>query len=202
MQRWKTILWALPMCWCMHARADVMYDFIRYACVPENGMLDVEYRALHDSVAGPLWDKPTETPTVLQRQGFYRARGFQATCTVGGASYLIKATQDEPSDRMFGGSPDVYLEVTRNGRPVFHRVLFGIESCYGQPSLKRFTVGEMTARGGPELMACYSSGQADVAVPGGQPPEVCEWTFGKAAFDKRFPVDAEAIGKVFIRQHK
>ncbi|WP_156116809.1 hypothetical protein [Massilia sp. 9096] len=204
MKRWTSILVALPMCWSTGARADVTYDFIRYACVPENGMLDVEYRGLHDSVAGALWDKPTETPKALQRQGFYRARGFQATCTIGQATYMIKASQDEPSEKMCGGVPDIYLEVTRNGRPFFHDVMFGDDHCGNRPSLQRFTIGEITPswRDGPEAQACYSSGSDDAAVPGMSSPQICQWTFGDADFAKRFPVGKDTIVKLFTRPQK
>lgn len=207
MKRWTTILAALPLCWCTGARADVTYDFIRYACVPENGMLDVEYRGLHDAVAGALWDKPTETPKALQRQGFYRARGFQATCTVGKATYVIRATQDLPNEHvMCGETPEVYLDVTRNGKPLFHDVVFGDDSCSNVPSLKRFTVGEITfpwrREGPPEVQACYSNGRPDTYEAGLEPRQICQWTFGEEDLRKRFPVDEDAIRKRMVRPQK
>jgi len=204
MKRWLMILATLPMCWSAGARADVTYDFVRYACVPENGMLDVEYRGLHDSVAGIRSNDPAESPKVLQQNGFYRARGFQATCTIGHATYVIKASQDEPSNAICGGVPSVYLDVTRNGKPFFHNVLFGDASCNRQPSLQRFTIGEIAPswRDGAEALACYSSGRDDTAMQGAQPPQVCQWTFGEADFAKRFPVDERAIGNIFVRQQE
>jgi hypothetical protein len=204
MKRWIMILAALPLCWSAAARADVTYDFVRYACVPENGMLDVEYRGLHDSVAGIRSKDPVESPKVLQQQGFYRARGFQASCRIGQATYVIKASQDEPSNAMCGGAPSVYLDVTRNGKPLFRNVVFGDESCNGQPSLQRFTIGEITPswRTGPEALACYSSGRDQTAMPGAQPPQICQWTFGDADFSQRFPVDQGAIEKIFVRPQK
>jgi hypothetical protein len=204
MKRWTAVLAMVPICWCMNAHAEVTYDFIRYACVPENGMLDVEYRGLHDSVAGIRTHDPADSPKVLQQNGFYRARGFEAACTIGQATYTIKATQNEPSETMCGGSPEVYLNVTRNGKPFFHDVLFGDDSCNGRPSLKRFTIGEITPswRSGPEIQACYSYGKPESYEPGLEPRQICQWTFGNADFGKRFPVDQDAIGKVFARQQK
>jgi hypothetical protein len=206
MKRWILILIlaALPLCWSAGARADVTYDFVRYACVPENGMLDVEYRGLHDSVAGIRSDDPAESPKVLQQQGFYRARGFQAACQIGTATYVIKASQGEPSNAICGGAPSVYLDVTRNGKPMFRNVVFADQDCNGQPSLQRFTIGEITPawRDGPEALACYSSGRDDAAIPGAQPPQVCQWTFGADGFGKRFPVDEDAIRRIFVRAQK
>lgn len=46
------------------AQADTSYDFVRIACVPENGLLAVEYRMLHDAVSG---DKRSKNAVYLQR---------------------------------------------------------------------------------------------------------------------------------------
>jgi ribosomal protein L31 len=196
----KSLLMALLwFCW-PGASADTSYDFVRIACVPANGMLDVEYRRLHDSVAGYLWKDPRESPKSLREHGFYRARGLDTSCTIGNATYVIRSTQNEETNAMNGGCPEVYLDVSRNGKPFFREVVLG-DSCNGHPSLRRFTVGEMTKRGGPEAEVCYTSAD-DQMLPLYQDRQACEWTFGNDDFAKRFPIDEDAIGRFFARLKK
>jgi hypothetical protein len=196
----KTMLAALLSFCCAGARADNTYDFVRIACVPANGMLDLEYRRLHDSVAGALWKDPRESPKSLLEHGFHRARGLDTSCTIGKATYVIRATQDEETGGLNGACPEVFLDVSRNGKPFFRKVVLG-DSCNGHPSLRRFTVGEFTRQGGPEAEVCYTSA-GDQGLPLYQERQACEWIFGEQDFAKRFPVDEAAIASFFTRLNR
>jgi hypothetical protein len=171
------------------ARADTVKDFVRISCVPEAGLLDIEYRSLHDSVAGSP-DKQAERDAVLARAGFRDPRGLKFSCTLGGTTYAVSSTQDAPSERMCGGSPEVYLSVTRGGDKLLSDVVFG-ESCHQQPSVTRITVGDgPQSWRGRETQVCYATGKDADAVS-------CEWTFGKQAeFDKRFPIDEKRVQRI------
>jgi hypothetical protein len=174
------------------AHADTSDDFVRIACVPENGLLDVEYRSLHDSVArsrdvqkgGPITE-------ALEKAGFHRPRDLAFTCQLGHVQYLVKAEQGETTNFLCGGVPEIRLTVSRGGAPLFSDVVFGY-SCLGRPSVMRFSIGDgPKSWRGRETEACYATGKES-------DPHVCEWTFG-SQFDKKFPVDQNAIDRIVTR---
>ena len=174
---------------CQLARADTSYDFVRIACVPETGMLDVEYRMLHDTVAGKDTPGRTQKIEALARNGFHDPRALQFKCMLNGVNYLVSATQDRPSNGMCGGSPDIVLNVARNGVRLFKDVIFG-NSCRREPSVRRLMLAEpVMARGEREANICYSNGDENAA-------EQCQWIFDSAdAFRKAFPIDQDAVGR-------
>lgn len=175
------------------SHADTSADFVRIACVAENGLLDVAYRSLHDSVSGNREADKSGVSTALSIAGFHRPRGLRFTCDLDGAEYIITASQAETTNFMCGGSPDIVLTVTRNGAGLFSDVVFGA-SCQQLPSLMRFTIGDgAKSWRGRETEACYATGKD-------AEPEHCEWTFGpQAAFDERFPVDQNVIDRIVKR---
>ena len=176
------------------SHADTSHDFVRITCVPENGLLDVEYRSLHDSVAGKPGAEKSGVATALSNAGFHHPRGLRFTCDLDGVNYVIAAEQAETSNFMCGGSPDIVLNVTRNGIGLFTDVIFGA-SCKELPSLMRFTIGDgANSWRGRETRACYASGND-------RDTEICEWTFGpqQAWLAPRFPVDQKAIARIVIR---
>ena len=181
----KTAFIALLFLCSWSARADTTYGFVRIACVPETGLLDIEYRSLHDNVVGHgAGGRALEPADALAKNGFFNARGLASRCTLGDSAYAISASQDVRSNRMCGGSPDIYLSVTRNGAPFVTDVVFG-ESCPGLPSLKRLTLGDgPTNRRRPEAQLCYLTG-------GARPLEQCEWVFDDLG--RRFPLDQAAV---------
>lgn len=176
------------------SHADTSPDFVRIACVPETGLLDVEYRALHDSVAGKPGDEKKGAAHPLARAGFHRPAGLRFACDLDGAHYLITADQAETSHAPCGGSPEIVLTVTRNGIGLFTEVVFGTR-CRELPSLMRVTIGDgANSWRGREMRACYATGdERDV--------EHCEWTFGpqQAWLAPRFPIDQDAIDRVVKR---
>jgi hypothetical protein len=171
------------------ARADVTYDFVRVACVPEVGMLDVEYRGVHDTVAGDMHDGDMRRANALRQYGFYPARGLDMSCKLGQVVYRIKAEQGpEVENVMCGASPEVRLTVTRNGAPVLREVLLGI-NCESQPAVQRITFAD-----GPGIMrdteatVCYLSN--DVGVD----KTYCDWFWEKNGdFKKKFPIDQDKV---------
>jgi hypothetical protein len=176
------------------AQADTNVDFVRIACVPENGLLDVEYRSLHDSVAGPAdARKALGRADPLEKAGFYRPSGLAVTCQLGGVQYVVKADQGEQTNFLCGGSPAISLTVSRDGVLLFSDVIFG-DSCSGRPSLMGFSIGDgPKSWRGRETKACYATGKDS-------DPHVCDWTFGsKAQFDKEYPVDQGAIDRIVNR---
>ncbi|MET0983199.1 MAG: hypothetical protein ABWY02_13940 [Telluria sp.] len=178
------------------SHADTSKDFVRVACVPAAGMLDVEYRYLHDSVAGARTDQDKKRKAALSREGFHDPRGLKFTCVLGKVTYVISAAQDATSNRMCGGSPEVFLSVTRNGAAFFSDVVFG-NSCNGLPFITRFTIGDgPRSWRGRETEVCYSSGKENDSAR-------CEWTFdGSAGFDKRFPIDQDRLGRIVTREER
>lgn len=185
MKKFKWIFAVLSLCSSL-AHADTMYQFVRVACVPEAGLLDVESRPLHDSVAGQTGDQARFD--ALRKLGYYRARGLETSCTLGNVTYLIKASQDDFSERHCGASPDVYLTVTRDGTPFLTGVLFG-ETCEGEASVQSFTVNEgPNAWRPPQAQVCY--------LPGKYSQELsCQWLFGLGDFRKRLPIDQSAVAR-------
>lgn len=175
---------------CRVSHADTSKRFVRVACVPEVGLLDVESRYLHDSVSGDLDPKEqAERTTLLAQAGFHDPHGFKFSCALGGTNYLVTTEQDPVSDRMCGADPGVYLTVTRNGEKFFSNVIFG--GFCGQPSVMRFTIGDgPKSWRGRETEVCYSSGKDGDT-------DYCEWNFGgPAEFNKRFPIDENRIRKI------
>jgi len=179
------------------ARADATQDFVRIACVPEAGLLDIEYRGLHDSVAGSgAPGTQAERNAVLARAGFYLPRGLAFTCKLGDATYTITSQQDDISERMCGASPEIALTVMRGKEKLLAGVYFG-ESCHQQPSVMRITVGDgPRSWRGRETQVCYATGKDGDA-------QSCDWTFGaQAAFDKRFPLGQERVQKIVGREER
>jgi hypothetical protein len=168
------------------AKADTTRDFVRMSCVPEAGLLDIEYRGLHDSVAGSP-NAQTERDAALERAGFHNPRGLKFSCQLGDITYSVSSAQDETSERMCGASPEVYLTVTRGGSKFLSDVIFG-DSCHQLPSVMRVTVGDgPQSWRGRETQVCYATGKDGDAV-------FCDWTFGGSAqFDKQFPIDEARI---------
>lgn len=165
---------------------------MRLACVPEAGLLDVEYRYLHDSVADDPQNREARK-TVLTQAGFYDPHGLRFSCVLSGVSYLVSAEQGPTSNFLCGGSPEIYLTVTRDGASLLSNVVFGT-SCHRLPSVTRLTIGDGPhSWRGRETQVCYSSGKDE-------DPAHCDWTFGdKAEFDKRFPIDEERVRAIGTR---
>jgi hypothetical protein len=173
------------------ARADVTYDFIRLACVPEVGMLDVEYRGVHDTVAGDMHDGDMRHADALRQHGFYPARGLDVSCQLGQVAYHITARQGEASERgMCNADPTVYLTVTRNGLPVLRDVVFGT-NCNNFPAVQRITFGDGPAiMRGPEASVCFVN--TDILVD----KTSCQWFFKKSGeFKKNFPIDQADVAR-------
>jgi hypothetical protein len=185
----------LSMLLCRVSRADTSDDFVRIACVPEAGLLDVEFRSLHDSVSSDPKGQH-ERSSLLAQAGFHVPRHLKFSCVLGGITYGILADQDPTSDRMCGGDPEVYLTVTRDGEKFFSNVIFG-ESCNQLPSVMRFTVGDgPKSWRGRETQVCYATGKDT-------DPIFCDWTFGKQAeFDKHFPLDEKRVQRIATRQER
>lgn len=177
--------------------ADTSKHVLRIACVPEAGLLDVDSRSLHDSVSGdPYPDGQKERDTRLAQAGFHGPRGLKFSCVLGGVNYVITTEQDQESNRMCGGDPEVYLNVTRDGHNFLSNVIFG-ESCHQQPSVMRLTIGDgPKSWRGRETSVCYLSGKDNE-------PYHCDWTFGSPAeFNKRFPIDEDRIRKIVTHQER
>ncbi|QJE02048.1 hypothetical protein HH212_20155 [Massilia forsythiae] len=164
------------------AYADTSPDFVRIACVPEAGLLDVEYRRLHDSMASDPAG-PDGRRAVLAAAGFHDPHDLRVSCTLGTATYTVTAQQDPASNLLCGGVPEIHLSLARNGERVLSDVVFG-DSCRRLPSVTGITVGDGPAAWrGRETRVCYRDGEED-----GTP--ACDWTSGgQPAFDRRFPVD-------------
>lgn len=185
----------LGMSLCCAAQADTSPVFVRIACVPEAGLLDVEGRHLHDSVAGKLHDRDRRNK-ILSKAGFHDPHGLTFSCRLGATTYLVSAEQAPTSNQMCGGSPEVYLRVTRDGAPFLSDVVFG-SSCKELPSITRITVGDgPRSWRGRETQVCYATGKTDQ-------PALCDWTFGASAvFDTRFPIDQDRVRKIATRQER
>lgn len=177
------------------SRADTVKHTVRIACVPEAGLLHLESGYLHDSMAsGPA--STTDRNAVLAQAGFHDPHHLAVSCVLGGVTYLVSATQDETSNRMCGGDPEVYVTVTRDGQPFLTNVVFG-DSCYALPSVESVVVGDGPASWrGRETRMCYMTGKE-----GG--PAFCDWTFGAPAqFARRFPIDQGRLAKIALREER
>lgn len=177
------------------AKADTMKDFVRISCVPEAGLLELEYRRLHDSVAVSQ-NPPTERDAVLERAGFHSPRGLKFSCELGATVYTVSSMQDEPSERMCGGSPEIYLSVMRGDSKILSDTVFG-DSCHQLPSVTRITVGDgKQSWRGRETQVCYSPGKDNDLT-------FCDWTFGaKVQFDKRFPIDQARVQRIVSHEER
>jgi hypothetical protein len=182
---------------CGAARADVVYDFVRVACVPEAGMFDLEYRGVHDTVAGFIHGGDMQRANALRQHGFHLARGLDVRCQLGQVAYRVTAQQAEPGNQMCGASPEVYLTVTRNGAPVLRDVVFG-PSCNSYPSVQRITFADGPAiTRAPEAMICYLS--SDFVVD----RTFCDFFQKKNGdFDKKFPIDQSEVERRVERTTK
>jgi hypothetical protein len=178
------------------AQADTMTDFVRVTCAPETGLLDVEYRALHDSVARDMRSKVAPAENALVKHGFYSPRGLDLTCKLGEVVYHVSGEQDPERDRgTCGADPEVFVTVTRNGAPILNHVVFG-DSCWGAPSVRSITFGDgPPAWRGAEAHICYSPGAREGHLYEISDVTLCEWVFDRPgnAFTKHFPLDGAAI---------
>lgn len=176
-------------------RADTSKHVVRIACVPEAGLLHVESADLHDSVAS---DPSGGTGRIasLTEAGFHDPHQLATSCVLGAATYLITATQDETSNYLCGGDPEVYLTVKRDGQPFLVGVVFGA-SCKQLPGVARLMVADGPASWrGRETQVCYTTGKA-------ADPEVCDWTQGASArFNQRFPLDEARVQRIAIGQER
>jgi hypothetical protein len=194
--KWLSKLCVLLVLVSGWARADVTYDYVRIACVPETGLLDVQYRGLHDAVTGRRVGDTAQSRAALEAHGFYRPRGLLFTCKLGDVSYVIKAEQDEPREQgMCSADPAVWLDVSRNGAPMFRKVVFG-GNCEQMPALTRLTIGDglppeswAPPDSATEAHVCYTSGRDNES-------ETCKWLFGKREFAKTFPLDQHGIARL------
>jgi hypothetical protein len=179
----------LSILFCRVSYADTSKDMVRIACIPDAGLLDVEFRSLHDSVAGGVKEQEKRNALLLQA-GFHDPHSLKFACALGGIEYLISAEQGSTSLQMCGGSPEVYLTVMRDGAIFFSGVVFG-DSCNRLPSITRFTIGDGPGSWrGRETEVCYSSGKDNHS-------DFCDWTFGEPAeFNKRFPIDQDRVGRI------
>jgi hypothetical protein len=171
-------------------KADIFNEFVRIACVPENGMLDIDTRRLHDSVSSTPKGQSKDSDSALANAGFYQPRKLKFTCELGDIKYVIEADQGEATNFMCGASPEISLNVKRNGIPVFADVPFG-KSCTGRPSVMRITIGDGNKSWrGREMETCYATGE-DLDV------RHCEWTSGQdSVFAKRYPVNEAALKRI------
>jgi hypothetical protein len=171
-------------------KADKINEFVRIACVPENGMLDIDYRQLHDSISSKPTGASDQSLTTLAKAGFHRPSGLKFTCELGEAKYAIDAQQDAASNLLCGASPAINLNITRNGSALLSNVTFG-KSCSGRPSIMRITIGDgKNSWRGREMETCYATGDDMGALH-------CDWTGGAdSVFAKRYPVDDAAIKKI------
>lgn len=193
MKAWFALALLLSMLFCRAAQADTSPDFVRIACVPDAGLLDVEYRTLHDSVSHDPKEERARG-ALLAKAGFHDPHQLKFSCVLGGVTYNIAADQDAPSQRMCGGSPEVHVTVSRNGEPLLSDVIFG-ESCNQLPSVMRLTVGDgPKSWRGRETQVCYATGKES-------DPVFCDWTFGmQSQFDMRFPLDGKRVEKIATGQ--
>ena len=177
------------------SKADTMKDFVRISCIPEAGLLDIEYRGLHDSVAVSP-NSPAERNAVLERAGFHSPRGLKFSCELGGTMYTISSKQDEPSERMCGASPEIYLSVMRGNSKILSDVVFG-DSCHQLASVTRITAGDgKQSWRGRETQICYASGKDNE-------PAFRDWTFGaQAQFDKRLPIDQARVQRIVSHEEQ
>lgn len=166
---------------CNAARADTSYDFVRLTCVPETGLLAIEYRSLHDAVVGANAQR-VPSPA-LARHGLHRPQNLDQACQLRGARYRITAKQAPTSNFMCGGSPEIYLSVARNGVALVDSVAFGY-SCNQYPSVQSITLGDgLKGRHEREARICYSTGRDNE-------PERCEY---EPDFKKTFPLNQDAV---------
>lgn len=183
-------LFLIGASFCLPAKADRSHPFVRVACIPENGLLDIETRGLHDSVATKRGATPEGTNDALARGGFHRPNQLKLTCELGDVKYVIEANQGPQTQYLCGAVPDINLNVTRNGAPLLSNVTFG-HSCAGRPSVMRITIGDgAQSWRGRETEVCY--GRSDPADF-----RHCEWFFGADAnFNKRFPIANADIERI------
>jgi hypothetical protein len=120
----------------------------------------------------------------LRQYGFWPARGLVSTCKLGQVVYRITAEQDAQTNKMCGGSPEVYLTVTRDGAPVLRHVVFGY-SCNDLPSVQRITFGDGPAiMRDPEATVCFLKKDSLVDKT------FCDFFQKKTGdFKKNFPID-------------
>lgn len=174
------------------ARADTMKSLVRIACIPAIGLLDIEFRALHDSVASG--ERDLDRKNALEQAGFYDPRGLNFSCNLGAVTYKITAEQDPELNKVCGPDPEVYLSTTRSGEKFVSDVTFGT-SCNEQPAVTRITIGDgPNSWRGRETQLCYTKNKSGEA-------ESCDWTFGKSVeFEKRFPIDQDRIKRIVNKQ--
>jgi hypothetical protein len=195
----KWLLMALFALQIPLAYADIATGFVRIACVPEHGLLDIEYRSLHDTVVSASSQTSKKSAASLEKHGFFDPHHLYQKCILNGAEYKITSQQDLPTNRMCGGSPDIHLSVQRNGVALVDDVIFG-SSCYGDPSVRLVSLAETnTGKSGREAEICYMRGEKNAKTG---TAENCEWLFDSSGdFLNRFPINKGAIER-FITQGK
>lgn len=136
------------------AKADYTIDFLRISCVPEAGFFDIDYRGLENDTAQATSSK------VWAKHGYYSPSNLNYQCSIPGATYKVRATQQPWSSGRCGASPDIYLTVSRNNKVIIKHVVFGENGeCDLEPEVTRVSITEAnSSNGGREAEICYTPG--------------------------------------------
>lgn len=159
-------LLALSAC----AQADESEDFIRISCMPEIGVLDVDYRAIHTSSANRLPEGGSLADQGIAKYGFYSPTNLTQTCALKKTTYRVVATQAEPrAQGKCGGAPEINLSIFAGNKPLIKKVVFG-DGCKDTSSLIRVTIRPGTGKGKTqEAEICLKNGTTGLSR--------CEWFF-------------------------
>jgi hypothetical protein len=141
------------------ARADWGFDFVRLACIPESGYLQLEYKVVsgRDVLTDAQLDdtKTAERLRAWERHGFLDPHHLKRTCRLAEATYVIETAQAPPAaSGTCGGAPRIALDVTHNGERLFTDVPLG-PNCIRGPGVANVEVSEPPAGwGGRTMTVC------------------------------------------------
>ncbi|QEY14719.1 hypothetical protein D0C16_01250 [Cellvibrio sp. KY-GH-1] len=172
--------------------ADYDYQFLRIACIPEAGFLDISHQFVHNTAI----DVPVKNVyQIFEESGFYSPHKLDIKCKFAGGEYRIVATQEEPYSGMCGATPDILLSLYRNEKLMIENVIFGY-SCFNNPSVNKIYIHASKNEYPPkEMEVCLSNNSSTEKVK----KEECKWFFSNyiESYEKMFPLNSNRLNSYF-----
>jgi len=172
--------------------SDFDYQFLRIACIPETGFLDISHQFIHNTAI----DLPIKNVyQSFEKSGFYSPHKLDIKCKFSGSEYRIVTTQPEIYSGMCGATPEITLSLYRNNKLMIEKIVFGY-SCFNNPSIDHIYIQDSNLEYPPsEMQVCFNNNNSDENLK----KETCEWYFDKYKedYEKIFPLNSSGLKKYF-----
>lgn len=171
--------------------ADFDYQFLRVACIPETGFLDISHQFIHNTAIDASVKNVYQ---IFEKNGFYIPHKLDIKCKLSEGEYRIVTSQAEIYGGMCGATPEISLSLYRNDKLMIKNLVFGY-SCFNNPSVNQIYIQDSKKEYPTEIEVCLSNNNSDDKLR----KEKCEWFFDtyKDQYEKMFPLDSKRLENYF-----